>query len=95
MDFLLLYMLTASKQKHSCFFLYMICVCFVFSGWLSVLYRSTVTPDLLMALVPSEMKRVGVGQVDQEEESGRSGANRDVAKRDAVLGQEDQLHTDT
>lgn len=28
------------------------------SGWLSVLYCSKVTPDLLMALVPSEMKSV-------------------------------------
>lgn len=78
------------------FFVCMICVCVLYSsGSLCVLYCSTVTPDLLVALIPSEMKRVGVGQVDQEEESGRSRANRDVTKRDAVLRQEDQLHTDT
>lgn len=57
----LLYMLTTSKDNHFHFFLYTIClcVCVLYSpGWLSVLYCSKVTPDLLMALVPSEMKSV-------------------------------------
>lgn len=57
----LLYMLTTSKDNHLHFFLYTICLCvcvFCILYRLSVLYCSKVSPDLLMALVPSEMKSV-------------------------------------